>query len=262
MGGGQSSGGGDSHQRAVRRGQLNKEAETLAPLVAAKMAVQPRGTWYQSTLFWGCLSLAVAAVFTVVAAMKRDVRGLLIFAWPFLAIAAWEFASYFTNAKKWRILATALVAVVSALGLYVLSGWLRIPAGGGAHAIISTSKTLVIENDYRFDVTIRVHYVGSREIQANETLAFLWNDKKVQPSTLRELGFTPGDTEEISSSVRVGPSDRTAFDTETGKLTALLTIEYPTGDGTNTRYTFEGRVHPHWNQLDALRNGWSVVRQP
>jgi hypothetical protein len=144
-------------------------------------------------------------------------------------------------------------------------GWYVWPEESPAErAIISTSKTLVTENDYKFDVTIRVHYVGSRQIQAHETYAFLWNDKEVQPSIApAQLGFAPGDTEELNSSVRIGPSDRAAFDAETGKLVALLTIEYPTDNGTITRYTFEGRVHPKWNQLDVIRNEWTAVsRQP
>ena len=44
---------------------------------------------FQSTLLWGCIGTAVAVVLTVVAAMMRDIRWILIFAWPFASFAGW-----------------------------------------------------------------------------------------------------------------------------------------------------------------------------
>ncbi len=183
MGSDQSPNGGNSHQRAVQRGKLGKEAEILVPLVAARMEAKSRPPWYQSTLLWGCLSLCAAVVLTVVAAMKHDVRWLLIFSWPFLCIAAWEFATYFTQSQGKRGSVTASVAVVSAFGLYFLSQWLRPEALGGV-----TTAEPIIEPIYSFNL---IGLPIAIEPYANTTMILIQPDRTIQvQNVLNEKGTT------------------------------------------------------------------------
>src|SRR6266403_718766 len=78
-------------------------------------------TWYQSTLLWGSASLAVTIILTVVAAMTKDLRWLLIIAWPFSWIAVWEFVTYFPRLKAKRTIITICAAIVFAASLYLLN---------------------------------------------------------------------------------------------------------------------------------------------
>ena len=113
-----------------------------------------RQPWYQSTLLWGAFSLAATIVFTVVAAMTKDIRWALFGAWPFAAIAVWEFLSYFVESKKRRVTATGLISVVLVIGLIVLYVRLKPPetkAASASSAIRlskgpSTPQTLPISN--------------------------------------------------------------------------------------------------------------------
>jgi hypothetical protein len=74
----------------------------------------------QSTLFWGCFATVATIVLAVVAAMIHDIRWVLLFAWPFAAFAAWEFARVCSARKGLIRLATSISTLVSG----VLLGWL------------------------------------------------------------------------------------------------------------------------------------------
>ena len=119
-------GGGNAHTRAVAKALQSVAAKSSSqPTLVAPptRAVQ----WYQSTMLWGAGSLAAAIIITVVAAMTRDLRWLLIFAWTFAALAAWEFIGYFSKSKVRRNLITTLAAAVFAVALYGLNIRLRPP---------------------------------------------------------------------------------------------------------------------------------------
>lgn len=79
--------------------------------------------WYESGLFWGCVSLAAAIFLTVIAAMQKDLRWLLIFVWPLVAIAAgvvyWK--------RKSLVLLICLPIVLSfvGIGLWELNSFLK-----------------------------------------------------------------------------------------------------------------------------------------
>lgn len=84
----------------------------------------------QNTFLWGCLSLAAAIILTVVAAMRHDIRSLLVLAWPLLTFAVWEFARIFLVDKE-RVIGVVIAgALSSAIGLLFLNSWLSpvIPA--------------------------------------------------------------------------------------------------------------------------------------
>jgi hypothetical protein len=66
----------------------------------------------QSTLFWGALCMFATIVLTVVAVMIHDFRWILGFAWPFAAVAAWEF-SRIIFARRLAVLATTAVSMVA-----------------------------------------------------------------------------------------------------------------------------------------------------
>jgi hypothetical protein len=73
--------------------------------VAATANSEPT-QWYESTLLWGAGSVFVAILLTVVAAMSKDVRWLLVFAWPLFGIAAWAVSRRLTTRQFWQWVAT------------------------------------------------------------------------------------------------------------------------------------------------------------
>lgn len=87
----------------------------------------PKPAWYQSTLLWGSASLAITIVLTVVAAMTKDLRWLLILACPFACVAVWEFVTYFVKSKRRRIAITTVAAIVIVALLYGLNVKLKPP---------------------------------------------------------------------------------------------------------------------------------------
>jgi hypothetical protein len=51
----------------------------------------------QSTLFCGCVSVAVAIVLCVAATAKQDIRWIVVIAWLLMLVAIWEFTRYFSG---------------------------------------------------------------------------------------------------------------------------------------------------------------------
>lgn len=113
-------GDGNSHQRAVQRAKQDRQAEALAPLVAAKIQIKADIPWYESTLLWGAFSAAAAIVITVVATMTKDLRWMLILAWPFFLATAW---AGFKNLRSRRLqtILTSVLSLVIAVCLYGLA---------------------------------------------------------------------------------------------------------------------------------------------
>ena len=66
-----------------------EQGPSLVPVPADTPKVQSAVPWYESTALWGALGAAVAIVLVVVAAMVKDLRWLLIVAWPFFCLAGW-----------------------------------------------------------------------------------------------------------------------------------------------------------------------------
>ncbi len=93
---------GNSHQRAVARPAQPKDIP-----------------WYERALFWGGISLAGAIVLTVIAAMQKDFRWLLIFAWP-LAGISWWVACKELKSLLWRWILFSILLVGTGIGLWRL----------------------------------------------------------------------------------------------------------------------------------------------
>lgn len=85
----------------------------------------PKLPFHQSTLFWGCAGAVITIVLTVVAAMTKDLRWLLVFAWPFASVAIWEFARTWAPPNTVKSIASFGV-VASGLVLAVFY-WLLVP---------------------------------------------------------------------------------------------------------------------------------------
>jgi hypothetical protein len=88
--------GGNSHQRAMERAAESRIKRQLSAAVAEylggdKVEKTRSGEppWYERGLFWGLISLAAAIVLTVIAAMQRDLRWLLMLVWPLTVIPLW-----------------------------------------------------------------------------------------------------------------------------------------------------------------------------
>lgn len=115
--------GGSSHDRrkfarAVKRAVSKVVSLPMVPPASTEQA----SPWYESTLFWSCISIAAAIVLTVIAAVMRNLRWLLVFLWPVLLPAA------LVVIRKVRIVFVRVVVVVLLLGvpvgLWILNGWL------------------------------------------------------------------------------------------------------------------------------------------
>ena len=76
---------GNSHQRAIERAQKARIEKQISVAINKVLA----DLWYQSGLFWGCLSLATAIVLAVIAATPKDLRWLLFLALPLFVIPFW-----------------------------------------------------------------------------------------------------------------------------------------------------------------------------
>lgn len=84
-----------------------------------------RTSFHQSTFFWGCGGAFLAIVVTVIATMLKDVRWLLIVAWPFGAFAVWEFARTWAWRKENLItIVTTSGTIIIGIGLAALYIWL------------------------------------------------------------------------------------------------------------------------------------------
>jgi hypothetical protein len=98
---------GNSHQRTVRRAEKNRFTQYVSEIVGEYFNAAPKELpWYESGLFWGCISLAAAIVLAVIAAMLRDFRWLLFIAWPLFEVSAWVACR---RLKSKQIMASALV---------------------------------------------------------------------------------------------------------------------------------------------------------
>lgn len=95
-------------QKALNMAQSIKETGTKNTL-----------PWYERGLFWGFLSLAVAIVLTVVAAMQRDLRWLLFIAWPCFVIPFWLMCREIRRVPiKW--ISFSILSVCAAVGLVAI----------------------------------------------------------------------------------------------------------------------------------------------
>jgi hypothetical protein len=69
----------------------------------------------QSTLLWGALCMFATIVLTVVAVMIHDFRWILALAWPFAAVAIWEFGRIIFSRKIVAAYLTGTATIVSGL---------------------------------------------------------------------------------------------------------------------------------------------------
>ena len=76
----------------------------------------PKPPWHESALFWGCFSLAAAIVLAVIAAMQKDLRWLLLIAWPFAGISSWVVCRKL-KVQAWRWTLFLLLLVGTGVGL-------------------------------------------------------------------------------------------------------------------------------------------------
>jgi hypothetical protein len=83
--------------------------------------------WYEGTMLWGAGGSAIAIVLTVIAAMKHDLRWLLIFAWPFATLAVLAICRAVLNRKALVVTLTCFLSVACALALHKLDLWLVLP---------------------------------------------------------------------------------------------------------------------------------------
>lgn len=111
-------GGGSSHQRAIVKGkQMDGEPDSVRSPSAVTNGSSI--SWYESTLLWGAIGVFFGIVLTVVAAMKHDLRWLLVIAWPFWGMASYAFFVKVIPSRPWRwsLIVGSSLAVGGALTL-------------------------------------------------------------------------------------------------------------------------------------------------
>jgi hypothetical protein len=89
----------------------------------AEINHEPKGQFYQSPFFLGCGSAFITIIVTVIAAMTKDSRWLLVVAWPFAGATVWEFARTWGSPRRIKSVASA-GSGVAAIALVALYFWL------------------------------------------------------------------------------------------------------------------------------------------
>jgi hypothetical protein len=92
--------------------------------------------WWESNVLWG----GAAIVFTVIAAMTKDLRWMLILAWPCFTMTLWKMTSMLAVKRSRKIL-TGIGTVFIAAGIYGLNVWLR-PTPSPSTVVTTTSSTV------------------------------------------------------------------------------------------------------------------------
>jgi hypothetical protein len=122
--------------------------------------------WYESAVFWGCFSLAAAIVPTVVAAMKKDSRSLLIVGWLFLSLSILAPLRRFRATLRWTLFAFCVAA--TAVGFWKMNQWLA-PDKSSSEITIDyphLEPQLVIDSvsDSQLDCHLEVENIGEWQV--------------------------------------------------------------------------------------------------
>lgn len=79
--------------------------------------------FYESGLFWGAFTTAIAIVLVVVAARIKDLRWLLWLSWPFFCLGTWAACRYIRKASyKW----VTMLLICVAIGIGLLWGYKKL----------------------------------------------------------------------------------------------------------------------------------------
>jgi hypothetical protein len=96
------------------------ERQSILRTTTHTPTAKEREPWYQTNLFWGGASSGAAIVLTVIAAMLKDLRWLLILAWPLFGVSLWVACRGIrSSSKKWSLFAT--LTIMAAVGLWDLN---------------------------------------------------------------------------------------------------------------------------------------------
>lgn len=104
-----------------RKQQQHQSIQQKEPEQTIQAVGSQQLPWYESTLLWGAFGAAVAIVLTVVAAMTKDLRWMLILAWPFFVLSLWAMVKNLPSQYPRRVLtiASSLIVAVSLYWLHV-----------------------------------------------------------------------------------------------------------------------------------------------
>lgn len=133
---------GNSHQRAVaktRVARIEKDVlQAISQILGAAPIAGKEIPWYEAGRFWGGCTTAIAIVLTVIAAMQKDVRSLLLAALPFAALS-WSVVCkpLKPSTWHWRSFLWALLTILTGVGLWTL--YVTLPHSPKAHS--STAQT-------------------------------------------------------------------------------------------------------------------------
>jgi hypothetical protein len=136
--------GGRQYPKAVHKRQVH--FKSLAPGMRPSVAAP----WYESTLLWGAGGIFVAIILTVVAAMMKDLRWLLIVAWPFFGLAAFALFQKLISRTVWRRFATIGSVLIVALLLMLLNAALT-PTQSAAETPTISVPEIILESLFATD---------------------------------------------------------------------------------------------------------------
>ena len=150
--------GGDSHQRAKERAAKNRIDKKISRAVSDHLSFKmppaeqtkppEKPPWYESGLFWGCLSLAAAIVLTVIAAMLKDFRWLLFLVWPLMGICFLLLCRALNKSlRKWSWVLFATLCIGAAGGLWKVYATLEPPEPLYCYGFFVRSDS---SNEYRW----------------------------------------------------------------------------------------------------------------
>jgi hypothetical protein len=114
--------------------------------VASKFQKEP---WYESNLLWGSVSLFLAIVFTVIAAMVKDLRWLLLLALPFGCLALWSVTNKLIESRRTRWIVNTLGWAALAVSLVYLNATLKPDLEDGTRATLRRTGVRLFPREYR-----------------------------------------------------------------------------------------------------------------
>ncbi len=124
-------------------------------------------------MFWGSASMVFAIVLAVIAAKLKDLRFLLIVAWPFGCVAAWQFLQELPQ-KRLKVIITA----VTSLGIGLCLLWLNT-------ALAPTSTKLTRDQEKEFTNVLKSTIVSS------PTYTIIACPDADEPTCVYAAGFIP-----------------------------------------------------------------------
>jgi hypothetical protein len=128
--------GGNAHGRAVARAAAKRTGMPMVNPTPSADREEPDLPWYEGTLLWGAVGVAVTLIATYVGFATKDIRWFLFAAWPFCILVALALARAGSRRHQTRLLVVVAGSLVAAAILFGISKYLPPPSDNDISAQI------------------------------------------------------------------------------------------------------------------------------